>query len=164
MRDVYAPQGRGLEGDPQTTPRWKWHHPVHYSFPRGWEVVLQAPLTPQAQRLLLGLLAHLGWENQVTDSLARVGRKVGMHRNTATRALRQLEAWRLVAVDRQHPKLLRITVSPALVWQGKPQTLYKARHAFDERCRLSQHQQTDRAQHAHDTDALAAAASLPPPD
>ena len=160
MREVIVPAPR-LDDDGSTTYKWKWHHPVHYSFPKGWAVVLKTPLTPQAHRLFLGLLLFLGWDNQVTDSLARVGKAIGLHRNTARHALRRLEEWRLVAVDRSKPNLLRITVSPFVVWQGRPHLLYKAREAFEERCRLSARDGKAGQQHDEDNAALAAVAALP---
>lgn len=156
MREIVIPaSGQSLPDDPQTSPRWKWHHPVHYSFPRGWQVVVQADLTPNAQRLLLGLVAHLGWENQVTESLAIVMRKLGMVRRTVTRCLPRLEDARLISVDRSNPTLLRITVSPYLVWRGRPHQLYKARQAFEERCRQSRRARSAGSTHRADDTALA---------
>lgn len=162
MRDVYAPSA-AFNQELSEQKKWKWHEPVRYDFPRGDRLLrLAAPhMTPASWALFFGLRERMGWDNQVTDSLAMVGRAIGMHRNTAARCLRVLEALRLIAVDRSNAKLLRITVSPFLAWQGRPHKLYAARRAFDERCRCAAHQQTDAAQHDEDSAALAAASLLP---
>ena len=142
MREVMRPQSEGsIPGDPQTTTRWKWYEPTCYCFPRRWHRVYRAEgMTLRAHHLLLGLMAHVGWENQVVESLAIVAREVGIGKRTVPRVLRILEDARLIAVDRSKPTLLRITISPFLVWQGRPHKLYKARKAFEERCRLAQRQ------------------------
>ena len=165
MRDVYAPSAAFNQELSEQT-KWKWHEPVRYSFHRGDRLLREAvmPLTPACWVLFFGLRERMGWNNQVTDSLARVARAIGMIPKTATRSLRMLEEVRLVCVDRSNPSLLHITVSPYLVWQGRPHLLYKARQAFDERCRLSARDRQAGQQHEEDNAALAAVASLPSPD
>ena len=142
MREVYTLESPlGLPGDPQALPKWKWREPVHYGFHRGWRRLREAPgMTPAAYALFFGLCEHLGWDNGVTDSLARVARVCGLGKRTVPRVLRMLEEACLIAVDRSIPTLLRITVSPHLVWQGRPHLVYQARRAFDARCEQAQAQ------------------------
>ena len=149
MREIIRPEmpDQWME-DTLTPKRWKWYEPACYSFPRRWHRVARARgMTLAAYRLFYGLLAHMGWENRVTESVARVARACEIEKRSVSRALRILEEAHLICVDRSNPTLLRITVSPFLVWQGRPHLLYKARKAFEERCRLSARQRSGARTH-----------------
>lgn len=138
MRAVYGlePGAKG-ESLGDGTRVWHWREPTGYIFHRAWETVARRPLTGQAFRLLIGLLTYSDWGNQVTASLAHVGRQVGLSPSTLTRALKALDAARLVLVDRRSgARSPCITLSPYLLWKGRPWRLAHAREQFDAQWRL----------------------------
>jgi hypothetical protein len=139
MREIVMPASMArLPDDPQALPKWKWHEPVCYAFPRRWHRLVRGTgLTERTYWLFWALLAHMGWENRVTESVAIVGREAGLASATVSRCLHRLERAGLVVVERTHPSRPVVTISPFLVWQGRPHLLYKAREAFEERCRQS---------------------------
>lgn len=112
--------------------RWHWREPVAYFFPRYWEkVALRHHLKGQEFRLLLALVSACNWGNKCTTTLAGLGRTVGLSKSTMTRCLRQLVDARLVVVERPHgERAALITLSPALVWKGRPWHLAHARDQF----------------------------------
>ena len=132
MREVFTPQvPEGWMDDRLAPRRWKWHEPVCYSFPRRWHRLWRAPeLTERTYWLFWGLYAYMGWENRVTASVRVIGKEMGLAPATIPRALRRLERAGLIVVDRRRPTQPIVTISPFLVWQGRPQHLYERRKTF----------------------------------
>jgi hypothetical protein len=117
--------------------KWHWHEQVLYGFPQGWKVVLQLPLTAMQWRVLLGLVCYCDWGNRCRVTAAQLGRDLRVHRSTVLRALRALQALRLLILETTHGQPFPVvTLSPALLWKGRPWHLAYARYQFDAAWRL----------------------------
>lgn len=131
MREVYA---RGSE-DEREHIQWRWKESACYSFPPRWELAANAAgMTTQAYRLLFGLISAMGWHNRVEWSVGMIARRLKMAPATVPRALQRLERAQLIHIDRSNTRGLVITVSPYLVWQGRPPGVYALRKVWAEMC------------------------------
>lgn len=135
MRELYS--AGEWEENPTSRPRhdrrWKWKEKVGYFFPEGWTAVATHPaLRGEDWRVLAALVSVCDWSNQCTFSSGKFGQRFGIRRQQVARALHRLAAARCLTIERGPERRdLLVTLSPQLVWRGRPHVLHSARAAFD---------------------------------
>lgn len=138
-RRIYQPQKEDdpydLEGGP---PRWRWHEPTGYFFPRAWATVARLEtLTGTDYRVLAGLLSFCDWDNRCACSYGELGQAIGLARQNVSTSMQRLVAARLVYCEREgRGKKYAVTLSPELCWKGRPWHLARARESFRAQWRL----------------------------
>lgn len=117
---------------------WQWREAVGYVFLATWvRVARMRQLKGQELRVLSGLVGHCDWNNRCLLSYAALGRAIGLTRAQVSRAIPHLIAAHLVYVET--PDGHRgpvVTLSPYLVWRGRPWRVGVAREQFDAQWRL----------------------------
>jgi hypothetical protein len=111
--------------------RWKWREPVGYLCLRGVQQVA-AQLTGETAQVLLALLCAGNYRNQCTLTFRVLGARAGVSASGVSRSIRRLRLARCLVVQRApeaHAWL--ITLSPWLVWRGRPWQVQAARAQFE---------------------------------
>lgn len=134
MSDVYQASRPTIE----PYRKYRWKEDVAYVFPQGMAMALaQSQLSGEDIRFLCGLMSVVGWGNVCTATMSAIARSIGMHPSNTTRSMRRLVAARLAISERvAHEGKYRITLSPELLWKGRPWHISFARMAFSTEWRL----------------------------
>jgi IclR helix-turn-helix domain len=119
MTEVYRP--RTPSPDEMVARRWRWPEPTGYCFLRGWRAVATLALSAGEWRVLAAVIGRMTWHNQCPASPLVLARDAGLAVSTVYRALARLTAMGLLRrSEGQGAGRPGYTVSPALVWQGRP--------------------------------------------